>query len=156
MCTIRGMATRANELHPWKALRPTLVTDEGMVTLVNDLHPWKADSSMLVTDGRINPVVCQERWGMATVFNDVHPRKAHNPKLVKVVGNVTLVTFSLSTLHSSHESCPSPFQSGWVMLTVPSGMAKCSAAPLPISLSSPPAAPTAFASDRARSCTAPT
>ena len=28
-----------------------LVTDVGMATLANELHPWKANASMLVTDG---------------------------------------------------------------------------------------------------------
>ena len=34
-----GISTLVKELHPWKAYRTMLVTDEGMATLANELHP---------------------------------------------------------------------------------------------------------------------
>ena len=112
------MSTLANELHPSKAPAPMLVTDAGMATLVNELHPAKAYSSMRVTD-----------VGMSARVNALHPRKVNPPMLVTDVGIVTLVTFSLSTPHSRHESCPSPRKSDPVMLAVPSGIAKCTPPP---------------------------
>ena len=76
-----------------------LVTDEGMATLANELHPLKASASMMFTD-----------VGIATPLKELHPLKAHGPMLANDVGIVTLVTSSLFTLHSRHESvsesCP--------------------------------------------------
>ena len=90
-----------------------LVTDAGIATIANELHFQKAYASMLVTDE-----------GIATLANKLHPLKAHRPMLATDVGMPTLVTFVLSTPNSAHESCPSPFQSGCVMLVEPSGKSK--------------------------------
>ena len=78
-----------------------LITDEGMATLANELHPEKAREPMMVTD-----------VGIATLSNKLHPSKAHEPMMATDVGIATLVTSPLSTPHSRHESCPSPFKSG--------------------------------------------
>ena len=96
------------------------VTDAGMATLVNELHALKAYMLMLVTD-----------VGMATRVNELHPSKANRPMHVTDVGIITLATSLLSTPHSFQESCSSKGSlqersgSGWVILEVPSGIAKC-------------------------------
>ena len=130
-----GILTLAKELHPEKVCSPMLVTDVGISTLAKELHPEKAPSPMLVTDVGIStfakelhskkahaPILVTD-VGMSTLAKERHPSKASIPMLVTVVGIVTLVTLVLSTSHPAHE--PSFALQPPVMLTVPSGTAKC-------------------------------
>ena len=52
----------ANALHPKKARRPMLVTDDGIARLANALHPLKAQYPILVTED-----------GIARLANALHP-----------------------------------------------------------------------------------
>ena len=61
--------------------------------------------------------------GIVTLVKELHSWKANIPMLVTDVGIVTLVTLVLSTSHPAHE--PSFASNPPVMLTVPSGIAKC-------------------------------
>ena len=51
--TESGIAMRANDLHPQKALSPNLATDSRMVMLSIELQKEKARSAMVVTESGI-------------------------------------------------------------------------------------------------------